>query len=158
LTLIFAIADEPLHAHMFKAKPKRSASGTALWPGATDPARTNREFPPGVGRLRSTRCAAAASPALDGQVALEVPMVRVEEEFAPCDIGLIWIDAEEYEPHVLDGLAGLLSRSVPLALEFTPSRYSSEKKQRLVARLAAHYSSFQSLGRRDAGGPISGIA
>jgi hypothetical protein len=36
--LIFAIADEPLHAHMFKAKPKRSASGTALWPGATDPA------------------------------------------------------------------------------------------------------------------------
>jgi FkbM family methyltransferase len=107
--------------------------------------------------------AIGSPPSLDGQVSLEVPMVRLEEELeslgiAPSDIGLIWIDAEGYEPQVLDGLAGLLSRSVPLAFEFTPSRYSSEKKQRLVARLAAHYSSFQSLGRRDAGGPISALA
>src|SRR5436190_18303314 len=102
-------------------------------------------------------------PSNDGRNSLAVPMVRVEDELAalgvgPNDIGLLWIDAEGYEPQVLDGLAGLMSRSVPLAFEFTPSRYSSEKKQRLVAQLAANYSSFQSLGRRDAGGPISALA
>ncbi len=107
--------------------------------------------------------AIGVAPSLDGQVALEVPMVRVEEELeflgvAPSEIGLIWIDAEGYEPQVLDGLAGLLSRSVPVAFEFTPSRYSAAKKQQLVGQLAAHYSTFQSLGLRDAGGPIGALA
>jgi FkbM family methyltransferase len=107
--------------------------------------------------------AVESPPSLDGQVALEVPMVRVDEELhalgiAPNAIGLIWIDAEGYEPQVLDGLAGLVSRSVPLAFEFTPSRYSAEKRQQLLARLVAHYSSFQSLGRRDASGPIAALA
>jgi FkbM family methyltransferase len=102
-------------------------------------------------------------PSVDGQVALEVPVVRVEDELkslgvAPSEIGLIWIDAEGYEPQVLDGLAGLLSHSVPLAFEFTPSRYDAQTRQQVVARLAAHYSRFQSLGLRDARGPIDALA
>jgi FkbM family methyltransferase len=102
-------------------------------------------------------------PSLDGERALEVPMVRLDEELAAlgiaaADIGLIWIDAEGYEPQVLDGLAALLPHAVPLAFEFTPSRYSAKTKQELVARLAAHYSRFQSLGLGDASGPISALA
>jgi FkbM family methyltransferase len=107
--------------------------------------------------------AIGSPPSLDGQVALEVPMVRVDDEVeslgvAPAEIGLIWIDAEGYEPQVLDGLARLLAHSVPLAFEFTPSRYSAQTRQQLVARLAAHYCRFQSLGLRDAGGAISMLA
>jgi FkbM family methyltransferase len=102
-------------------------------------------------------------PSLDGQTAIEVPLVRVEDELeslgvAPGDIGLVWIDAEGYEPQVLDGLTRVLSHAVPLAFEFTPSRYSAEKKRELVQRLARHYSCVCSLGRGDAPGPISALA
>ncbi|HEY7245371.1 MAG TPA: FkbM family methyltransferase [Xanthobacteraceae bacterium] len=107
--------------------------------------------------------AVGSPPSIDGQVALEVPMVRLDEELeslgiAPSQVGLVWIDAEGYEPQVLEGVAGLLPHSIPLAFEFTPSRYSAETRQQLVARLAAHYSMFQSLGLRDAGGPIGALA
>ena len=79
-------------------------------------------------------------PSVDGQVSLDVPMVRVEDELERsalrrATIGLVWIDVEGYEPQVLDGLAGLIARSVPLAFEFTPSRYSAEKQA--AARCAA---------------------
>jgi FkbM family methyltransferase len=102
-------------------------------------------------------------PSLDGQTAIEVPLVRVEDELeslgvAPGDIGLVWIDAEGYEPQVLDGLTRVLSHAVPLAFEFTPSRYGAEKKRELVQRLARHYSRVCSLGRGDPPGPISALA
>jgi hypothetical protein len=70
------------------------------------------------------------------------------------DVGLVWVDVEGHEPQVLDGLAGLIARSVPLTFEFTPSRYSAEMKQRLVALLMRHYTTIHSLGRRDATAPI----
>jgi FkbM family methyltransferase len=100
-----------------------------------------------------------APPSVDGQASLEVPIVRVEDELAALgvslsDVGLVWVDVEGHEPQVLDGLAGLIARSVPLTFEFTPSRYSAEMKQRLVALLMRHYTTIHSLGRRDATAPI----
>jgi len=77
---------------------------------------------------------------------------------SPSEVGLVWVDVEGYEPQVLDGLAGLMARSVPLTFEFTPSRYSAETKQRLVQLLVRHYSTVYSLGRRDAAAPIGTLA
>ena len=102
-------------------------------------------------------------PSVDGQSSLSVPIVRAEDELtalgvSPGEIGLIWVDAEGYEPQVLDGLAGLMAHTVPLAFEFTPSRYDAETRQRLVALLARHYSTVHSLGRGDATAPIAALA
>jgi len=102
-------------------------------------------------------------PAIDGEHALEVPIVRVEDELAALEIplekvGLVWIDAEGYEPQVLDGLKALIVRSVPIAFEFTPRRYSGEMKERLVELLARHYTTVHSLGRQEGSAPIRSLA
>src|SRR5499427_9422442 len=102
-------------------------------------------------------------PSVDGQARLDVPVVRVDDELArlgvPLEaVGLAWVDVEGYEPKVLDGLAKLMARAVPITFEFTPSRYATESKQRLVARLAAHYTTVHSLGRLDPAAPIGTLA
>jgi FkbM family methyltransferase len=102
-------------------------------------------------------------PSVDGQARLDVPVVRVDDELArlgvPLEaVGLAWVDVEGYEPQVLDGLAKLMARSVPITFEFTPSRYGAESKQRLMARLAQHYTTVHSLGRLDPAAPIGALA
>jgi FkbM family methyltransferase len=102
-------------------------------------------------------------PSVDGEASLGVPIVRVEDELEALGVslsrvGLVWVDVEGYEPQVLDGLAGLIARSVPLTFEFTPSRYSAEMKERLVGLLARHYSTVHSLGRQDATAPVGTLA
>jgi FkbM family methyltransferase len=102
-------------------------------------------------------------PSVDGEASVAVPMVRVEDELQalgvlPDTVALIWVDVEGYEPQVLAGLAGLIARSVPLAFEFTPSRYSPDVKQRLAGLLARHYTTVHSLGRRDASAPVGTLA
>ena len=102
-------------------------------------------------------------PSVDGQARLNVPIVRVEDELqalglALDKVGLVWVDVEGYEPQVLDGLGELIARSIPITFEFTPSRYSRETRQRLVARLAQHYTTVHSLGRLDATAAIHTLA
>ena len=102
-------------------------------------------------------------PSVDGEASVAVPVVRVEDELQalgvlPETVALIWVDVEGYEPQVLAGLAGLIARSVPLAFEFTPSRYSPNVKQRLAGLLARHYTTVHSLGRRDAAAPVGTLA
>ena len=102
-------------------------------------------------------------PSVDGEASVVVPVVRVEDELQalgvlPDTVALIWVDVEGYEPQVLAGLAGLIARSVPLAFEFTPSRYSPDVKQRLARLLARHYTNVHSLGRRDATAPVGTLA
>jgi FkbM family methyltransferase len=102
-------------------------------------------------------------PSVDGTARLDVPIVRVDDELerlgvALENVGLAWIDVEGYEPQVLDGLARLMSRSVPIAFEFTPRRYSAESKARLVRRLARHYTTVHSLGRREGTAPVGTLA
>src|ERR1700730_18235093 len=79
-------------------------------------------------------------PSVDGQARLDVPVVRGGAEPArlvgPLEaVGLAWIDVEGYEPQVLDGLAKLMARAVPITFEFTPSRYRSEGNHRQPSRL-----------------------
>ena len=102
-------------------------------------------------------------PSVDGEASVAVPVVRVEDELQalgvlPETVALIWVDVEGYEPQVLAGLAGLIAHSVPLAFEFTPSRYSPDVKQRLARLLARHYTTVHSLGRRDATAPVGTLA
>ena len=102
-------------------------------------------------------------PAIDADRALEVSIVRVEDELAALEIpiekvGLVWIDAEGYEPQVLEGLKALIARSVPITFEFTPRRYGAQMKERLVELLAHHYTSVHSLGRQEGSAPIASLA
>jgi FkbM family methyltransferase len=104
-----------------------------------------------------------APPSLDGQASLSVPVVRVDDELqtlgvAPDQVGLIWVDVEGYEPQVLDGLGALMARSVPIAFEFTPSRYSRATREELVALLARHYTTVHSLGRLDPTAAVATLA
>src|SRR5262249_58160565 len=74
-------------------------------------------------------------PSVDGQARLDVPVVRVDDELerlgVPLEtVGLAWVDVEGYEPQVLDGLAKLMARAVPITFEFTPSRSPARAKQR----------------------------
>ena len=123
---------------------------------------------PGTGVLhlhpRNTGAHAVdAPPSVDGQASLEVPIVRVDDElerlgFALDKIWLVWIDVEGYEPQVLDGLDAFMARSIPLAFEFTPSRYSRETREQLVARLARRYTTVHSLGRLDPTAAVDTLA
>jgi hypothetical protein len=107
--------------------------------------------------------AIGVAPSIDGTGSLAVPVVRVEDELRTLgvsadDVGLVWIDVEGHEPQVLDGLAGLMARAVPLGFELTPSRYRREMQQRLCELLARHYTTVHSLGRRDATAPVATLA
>jgi FkbM family methyltransferase len=91
-----------------------------------------------------------APPSLDGRDAVEVTVVRVDDALdelgiRPEQVGLVWIDAEGYEPHVLHGLGELLTKRVPIAFEFAPQRYSAETKRTLVDLLARHYTAMHRL-------------
>ncbi len=102
-------------------------------------------------------------PSVDGRDRLCVPIVRVEDELdalgvTPDRVGLVWVDVEGHEPEVLDGLAVLVARSVPIAFEFTPSRYDSVTRQRLVDLLVGRYTTLYSLGRSMGAAPIQALA
>lgn len=101
-----------------------------------------------------------APPSMDGRDRIEVPIVRVGDELKslgvqPAQVGLVWVDVEGYEAHVLEGLASLIAESVPIVFEFTPSLYNLDTRRRLVDMLADRYTVIHSLGRRDPVTPIS---
>lgn len=102
-------------------------------------------------------------PSVDGRASLEVPVVRVEDALnelgiEPEKVGLAWLDVEGYELQALRGVAKLIERSVPIAFEFTPSRYSAQTRAEIVALLERHYTTVHSLGRMDASAPIRMLA
>ena len=97
-------------------------------------------------------------PSVDGRDRLCVPIVRVEDRLValglpPDRVGLVWVDVEGHEPEVLDGLAGLVARAVPIAFEFTPSRYDGvTRQQRLVDLLVGRWHDPVQLGTIDGSG------
>jgi FkbM family methyltransferase len=73
-----------------------------------------------------------------------VPVRRIDrilEEAAVSseDVGLIWMDIEGYEPVACRSMESLLSRRVPLYLEFSPSFYGSDNAVAFVNYLAGFY-------------------
>lgn len=80
----------------------------------------------------------------DGQDSVPVDVVRLDEALAqagvaPEQVGLVWIDVEGHEPQAVRGLGRYLDAAVPLALEYTPNRYSAASRASLDAPLKAHY-------------------
>jgi hypothetical protein len=55
------------------------------------------------------------------------------------DVGLVWMDIEGYEPVACRSMASLMSRRVPLYMEFTPIFYGPELTRDFVAALSSFY-------------------
>jgi FkbM family methyltransferase len=77
---------------------------------------------------------------------LEVPVTTVDAlagqgVFDPHRVGLMWIDVQGLEGHVLAGASRLLGDRVPLVTEFWPSQLRQvDGLERFVSIVAAHYS------------------
>jgi FkbM family methyltransferase len=101
------------------------------------------------------------SPSVDGQEQFEVPVVRVEDVLAECGVeervGLLWVDVEGHELHVMRGLKRLLARGVPISFEYTPQQHSDEAKREITALLGAHYTQMRSLNDPSRRLPISAL-
>ena len=65
----------------------------------------------------------------------------------PEDTGLLWMDAEAHEGHILEGASRLLERGTPLVLEWNPSNLDRvsgrDKIQRAVAENYTHFACMQ---------------
>lgn len=67
----------------------------------------------------------------------------------PAALGLIWIDTEGHEGHVLKGAAGVLEGGVPVVMEIDPVAFEQRGDAGLVRELTtAHYSHFIDVRRR----------
>jgi FkbM family methyltransferase len=82
---------------------------------------------------------------------LQVDMVSLdalvgERALDPDAVGLIWIDAQGYEGHILSGAAELTSRGVPVVVEFWPTALrGSGGLQLVLSTLQRHYTHFVDL-------------
>lgn len=57
------------------------------------------------------------------------------------DIGLLWIDTQGHEGHVLNGARHLLEQGVPIVMEFDPALLAQSKTlESTIALLGQHYS------------------
>ncbi|MBX4906696.1 MULTISPECIES: FkbM family methyltransferase [Rhizobium] len=75
---------------------------------------------------------------------ISVPVKPVSEILAglsidPAAIGLVWMDIEGYEPVACRSMQPLLSRRVPLHMEFTPLFYGREGTKAFIAMLSGFY-------------------
>ncbi len=68
-----------------------------------------------------------------------VTQILAELSVDPADIGLVWMDIEGYEPVACRSMVPLLSRRVPLYMEFTPLFYGPEQTRQFVEMLAGFY-------------------
>jgi FkbM family methyltransferase len=75
---------------------------------------------------------------------ISVPVKPVTEILAdlaidPAAIGLVWMDIEGYEPVACRSMAPLMSRRVPLYMEFTPLFYGPNQTRDFIVALAGFY-------------------
>ncbi|ACE93398.1 hypothetical conserved protein (plasmid) [Rhizobium etli CIAT 652] len=75
---------------------------------------------------------------------ISVPVKPVSEILAdlsidPATIGLVWMDIEGYEPVACRSMQPLLSRRVPLHMEFTPLFYGAEGTRTFISMLSGYY-------------------
>ena len=85
---------------------------------------------------------------------MSVDALIAEGALAPDAVGLVWIDAQGYEGHILSGAAQLTSRGVPVVVEFWPTALkASGGFERFVSTLQHHYTEFVDLRRVVGPGP-----
>jgi FkbM family methyltransferase len=99
--------------------------------------------------------AIGAPPSLDGTEQVTVPLTRLDSALAtlgiaPSQIGMIWIDVEGAEFDVLRGIGDLVGQ-VPLAIEYSPDRFSSGDGRTFRDALKANYTTLHRLGPNEDG-------
>ncbi|KQV70430.1 FkbM family methyltransferase [Rhizobium sp. Root1220] len=69
------------------------------------------------------------------------PVMQILAELSvdPARVGLVWMDIEGYEPVACRSMVPLLSRRVPLYMEFTPLFYGPGPTREFIATLAGFY-------------------
>jgi FkbM family methyltransferase len=83
----------------------------------------------------------------EGSVAMKVPVVTLDslagEAYDPDAVGLLWMDAENHEGHILEGASELLRRGVPVVFEWDPEgldkRGDKGKIHRIVNENYTHF-------------------
>ncbi|MHC1551671.1 FkbM family methyltransferase [Phyllobacterium sp. K27] len=68
-----------------------------------------------------------------------VDKILSEANISPQEIGLIWMDIEGYEPVACNSMQTLLTRKVPLYMEFSPIFYGREQSIAFIQYLARFY-------------------
>lgn len=94
------------------------------------------------------------APSRDATEQVDVEVVRAEAVLSelgmlPADVGLLWIDAEGLEPQVIAGLGSYVRSAVPLAMEYSPLRYTASDREHLLRTLCDHYRFFMLLDGSD---------
>ena len=66
----------------------------------------------------------------------------------PDDVGLLWMDAESFEGHILEGATELTSRGIPLAFEWNPKGLGrSGGREKIEEIVGEHYTHFVDMRR-----------
>jgi FkbM family methyltransferase len=83
---------------------------------------------------------------------IPVPVRRLDDLLVECgvdprDVGLLWMDVQGHEPHVLEGAPGLLATGVPLIIEIWPYglRRAGIAPAAFVEHLAARFECYYDL-------------
>ena len=71
--------------------------------------------------------------------ALTIDDICTRQNISPEDVGFIWIDVEGHELSVLEGMANLLEKKVPIVVEFDGSAHDQEGTNRLKEILRKNY-------------------
>jgi FkbM family methyltransferase len=83
----------------------------------------------------------------DAVGAIEVEVERVDDVLAgaginPQDVGMVWIDAEGFEPQVIYGMPQIVAAGAPICLEFNVDRYGSTGAAAFIGHLGKRYRSW----------------
>lgn len=112
----------------------------------------------GDGRVRTTPGPVPGSFQEDQRTTTEVPLVTLDAFVAehgvePGRIGLLWVDAQGAEFHVLNGARSILSSGVPVVMEYWPYGLRRAGGLRELSGLVAeHYTSIVDLRLEPASG------
>ena len=85
---------------------------------------------------------AARQRALPTDEVIEIPITTLDElarqgVYQPDQVGLLWIDAQGHEGHILEGATSLLSRGTPIVLEWDPAMLDKVGDRGKIERVAA---------------------
>ena len=85
---------------------------------------------------------AARERALVTDEIVEIPITTLDElarqgVYDPDQVGLLWIDAQGHEGHILEGATSLLSRGTPIVVEWDPAMLDKVGDRGRIERVAA---------------------
>lgn len=91
-------------------------------------------------RVRVADPAAAGIHGEDRRPTVVVPAARLDDAVTtpPEEVGLVWVDAQGHEAHILDGGEGLLDAGIPWVIEYWPYGLSRQSGLERLNKALAH--------------------